>query len=94
MQTQIQGLEQAMQGVLQKGEEPSKEQAEEYEGVVTRLQSNGSYQKLVAAQANFDKIVGKVKTWETCEKVGPWRMIVSVGTGGETPKVCTVKVHW
>lgn len=60
LQTQIQGLEQAMQGRLQKGEEPTKEQAEEYEGFFSNLQSNASYQKLVAAQANFDKIVGKV----------------------------------
>jgi len=60
LQTQIQELEQAMQARLQKGEEPTKEQTEEYEGFFTRLQSNGAYQRLVAAQANFDKIVAKV----------------------------------
>jgi len=60
LQTQIQELEQAMQGRLQKGEEPTEEQTKEYEGFFTRLQSNGSYQRLVSAQANFDKVVGKV----------------------------------
>lgn len=60
LQTQILDLEQAMQGRLQKGEEPTEEQGEEYEGFFSRLQSNGSYQRLVSAQANFDKVVAKV----------------------------------
>lgn len=60
LQTQIQGLEQEMQGRLQKGEEPTEEQGKEYEGFFSRLQSNGSYQRLVASQANFDKVVAKV----------------------------------
>jgi cell fate (sporulation/competence/biofilm development) regulator YlbF (YheA/YmcA/DUF963 family) len=60
LQTQIQGLEQAMQGRLQKGEEPTEEQAKEYEAFFSTLQSNAAYQRLVSAQANFDKIVSKV----------------------------------
>jgi len=60
LQTEITGLEQAMQGQLQTGEEPTEEQAKEYEGFFSRLQSNGSYQRLVSAQANFDKVVAKV----------------------------------
>jgi len=60
LQTQIQELEQAMQSQLQKGDEPTEEQGKEYEAFFSRLQSNGAYQKLVVAQANFDKIVGKV----------------------------------
>ena len=60
LQTQIQKLEQAMQGQLQKGEEPTEEQGKEYEAFFSNLQSNSAYQMLVAAQANFDKIVGKV----------------------------------
>jgi cell fate (sporulation/competence/biofilm development) regulator YlbF (YheA/YmcA/DUF963 family) len=60
LQTQILELEQAMQGQLQKGEEPTEEQAKEYEGFFSNLQTNGSYQRLVSAQANFDKVVAKV----------------------------------
>lgn len=60
LQTQIQQLEQSMQSRLQQGEEPTEEQGKEYEAFFSRLQTNGSYQKLVAAQANFDKIVSKV----------------------------------
>ena len=60
LQTQIQELEKGMQGQLQKGEEPTEDQAKEYEGFFSSLQTNASYQRLVSAQANFDKIVGKV----------------------------------
>jgi len=66
LQTQIQDLEKAMQGGLQKGEEPSEEQAKEYEGFFSRLQSNSTYQRLVAAQTNFDKVVSRVN--ETIHK--------------------------
>ena len=60
LQTQIQELEQAMQSRLQKGEEPTEEQGKEYEGFFSNLQANASYQRLVSAQANFDKVVAKV----------------------------------
>jgi cell fate (sporulation/competence/biofilm development) regulator YlbF (YheA/YmcA/DUF963 family) len=66
LQTQIQELEKAMQGQLQNGEEPTAHQAEEYEGFFTGLQANASYQRLVASQANFDKVVAKVN--ETIHK--------------------------
>ena len=49
-----------MQTRLQQGEEPTEEQTKEYEGFFSRLQTNTSYQRLVSAQANFDKIVAKV----------------------------------
>lgn len=60
LQSQIMELEQAMQGQLQKGEEPTEEQGKEYESFFSKLQTNASYQRLVSAQANFDKIVSKV----------------------------------
>ncbi len=60
LQTQIMELEQAMQARLQTGEEPTEKQGEEYEGFFSRLQTNDSYQRLVSAQANFDKVVAKV----------------------------------
>lgn len=66
LQTQIQNLEKVMQEKLQKGEEPSEEQAKEYEGYFGRLQANSTYQRLVAAQSNFDKVVSRVN--ETIHK--------------------------
>ncbi len=66
LQTQIQALEQSMQSRLRSGEDPTEEQAKEYEGFFTRLQANASYQRMVASQANFDKVVAKVN--ETIHK--------------------------
>lgn len=60
LQTQIQGLEQQMRSQLEEGKEPTEEQGKEYDAFFSRLQSNASYQLLVSAQANFDRIVTKV----------------------------------
>ena len=53
-------LEQEFQGMLQRGEEPSREEQEEYQALLNELQSGPRYQAVVAAQSNFDKIVKKV----------------------------------
>lgn len=66
LQSEIQKLEQEMQGRLQAGEQPTEDQTKEYEGYFSRLQSNSAYQRLVAAQTNFDKIVAQVN--ETIHK--------------------------
>ncbi len=58
-------LEQEFQQVMQRGEQPSKEQQEEYQELMGELQSGPRYQAVVAAQSNFDKIVEKVN-----EKIG------------------------
>jgi cell fate (sporulation/competence/biofilm development) regulator YlbF (YheA/YmcA/DUF963 family) len=60
LQNRIRQLESALHSRLQAGEEPTEEQAEEYETCFSSLQANSSYQRLVAAQTNFDKIVNQV----------------------------------
>jgi hypothetical protein len=45
---------------LQAEEEPAEATREEYERVFGELQSNASYQGMVAAQSNFDRILTKV----------------------------------
>ncbi|MGW8266250.1 MAG: YlbF family regulator [Longimicrobiales bacterium] len=60
LQSEIQKLEQEMESQLRGGTQPTEEQARQYEDVFSRLQSNASYQRLVAAQANFDKVVARV----------------------------------
>jgi len=45
---------------LQRGEEPSEQSAAEYEQAFADVQSKSQYQSLVAAQANFDKVVARV----------------------------------
>lgn len=66
LQSEIQQLEQQMEVQLRGGEQPTEEQAREYEGCYSRLQANSTYQRLVAAQANFDKVLVRVN--ETVQK--------------------------
>lgn len=53
-------LEREVSAALHAGEEPSAAVQEEYEQVFTELQASPSYQGLVAAQSNFDKILLRV----------------------------------
>ena len=56
----LQVLEERVQGILERGERPEQALEEEYESVVSRLQASSTYQRLIASQANFDKIVQRV----------------------------------
>jgi len=60
MKTLLERLERQIQEKLQSGQEPEDELKEEYEQAVSKLQANSTYQRLVAAQTNFDKILRKV----------------------------------
>jgi cell fate (sporulation/competence/biofilm development) regulator YlbF (YheA/YmcA/DUF963 family) len=53
-------LEREIAQVMQKGEEPTSELASEYEKLFSELQANSSYQGIVAAQMNFDRILARV----------------------------------
>lgn len=53
-------LEQTVSGALQRGESPTEELREEYEQVFSELQASAVYQGLVAAQSNFDRVLGQV----------------------------------
>ncbi|HTY06060.1 MAG TPA: YlbF family regulator [Gemmatimonadales bacterium] len=44
----------------QAGVEPAKEQVEAYDGALHAVQGNPVYQQVVAAQANFEKLMAKV----------------------------------
>lgn len=53
-------LENEITQALQKNEEPSEATKEEYERTFSELQGVASYQAMVAAQSNFDRILTKV----------------------------------
>jgi len=53
-------LEKAIGGALRSGQEPSQEHQDEYEALFSQLQGSSVYQGLVAAQSNFDKVLGRV----------------------------------
>jgi cell fate (sporulation/competence/biofilm development) regulator YlbF (YheA/YmcA/DUF963 family) len=52
-------LEAELMAHLRSGKEPSEEDRERYEAMARDLQGRALYQRLVAAQANFDKILQK-----------------------------------
>jgi cell fate (sporulation/competence/biofilm development) regulator YlbF (YheA/YmcA/DUF963 family) len=56
----LQQLEGEIGSALERGEEPARAAAEEYERRFGELQSSPTYQGLVAAQSNFDKILARV----------------------------------
>lgn len=53
-------LESEIAKALQNNQEPSEADREEYEQAFAQLQGNASYQSMIAAQSNFDRILAKV----------------------------------
>ncbi len=53
----LQSLEAELMTSLRVGKEPTDEEKDRYEALARDLQSKSLYQRLVAAQANFDKIL-------------------------------------
>ena len=60
LRAELEKLEAGIEASLRAGGEPDVETASAYESVVSRLQANPSYQRLVAAQTNFDKLMARV----------------------------------
>jgi cell fate (sporulation/competence/biofilm development) regulator YlbF (YheA/YmcA/DUF963 family) len=53
-------LAQEIERVAQQGTEPSKEQVEQYDTALQSVQGNPVYQQMVAAQANFEKLMARI----------------------------------
>ena len=60
LRTELEGLEGQIEAQLRGGNEPTDEVKSGYEEAVGRLQASAAYQRLVSAQANFDKVLLKV----------------------------------
>jgi cell fate (sporulation/competence/biofilm development) regulator YlbF (YheA/YmcA/DUF963 family) len=60
LRNELEKLEGGIETALRTGREPDDETKEAYERAVSRLQANSNYQRIVAAQANFDKVVQRV----------------------------------
>jgi cell fate (sporulation/competence/biofilm development) regulator YlbF (YheA/YmcA/DUF963 family) len=60
LRTELDGLEGQIEAALRGGNEPPEELKTGYEAAVGRLQTSATYQRLVSAQANFDKVLVKV----------------------------------
>lgn len=53
-------LAQDIERVAQQGNEPTKEQVEQYDRALQSVQGNPVYQQMVAAQANFEKLMARI----------------------------------
>ncbi|MBI4410194.1 MAG: YlbF family regulator [Gemmatimonadetes bacterium] len=53
-------LENQLAGSLERGERPGEELRADYERAFSELQASPVYQALVAAQANFERVLGRV----------------------------------
>ena len=51
------------QRMMQRGERPTEEMERELDALLSQIQSRPTYQRLVVAQENFDKIMGRVNDW-------------------------------
>lgn len=60
LRNELRDLEGQIEAALRGGKEPDDDLRSTYEEKVSALQGNPAYQRLVAAQANFDKVVQKV----------------------------------
>lgn len=60
---QMEQLRMNAQQMIQRGERPTEEMEKELDGLLGQVQGQSVYQRLVAAQENFDKIMGKVNDW-------------------------------
>jgi cell fate (sporulation/competence/biofilm development) regulator YlbF (YheA/YmcA/DUF963 family) len=60
LRTELEGLEGQIEAALRAGNEPTEELKTGYEEAVERLQVSATYQSLVSAQTNFDKVLRKV----------------------------------
>ncbi|MGH2668191.1 MAG: YlbF family regulator [Gemmatimonadales bacterium] len=53
-------LAQEIERAAQQEQEPTKEQVEQYDRALQSVQGNPVYQQMVAAQANFEKLMAKI----------------------------------
>ncbi len=56
-------LRQTAQQMIQRGERPTEEMERELDTLLGQVQAQPVYQRLVAAQENFDKTMAKVNDW-------------------------------
>lgn len=60
LRNKIEKLESQLEADMRAGKQPSDELRTEYQGVASELQARPAFQRVVAAQANFEKIMHKV----------------------------------
>lgn len=60
---QMEQLRLEAQRMLQRGERPTEEMERKLDTLLSQIQSKPSYQRLLVAQENFDKVMSRVNDW-------------------------------
>ena len=60
---QMETIRQDAQAMIERGENPTPAMEEQLDGLLMQVQGNDVYQRAVAAQENFDKIMMRVNNW-------------------------------
>ena len=64
--TLIRGMERLRtdaQAMIERGENPTPEMEQQLDELLTRVQVNATYQRAIAAQDNFEKLMVRVNEW-------------------------------
>ena len=56
-------LRQEASRMIQRGERPTEDMEKQLDGLLNQVQARQNYQRLLVAQENFDKTMGKVNDW-------------------------------
>ncbi|MDE2762029.1 MAG: YlbF family regulator [Gemmatimonadota bacterium] len=60
LRNEVQALQEVLEAAARKGEEPPEAEMERLQTALGRLQASSVYQSVVAAQANFDRVMYRV----------------------------------
>ena len=60
LRNQLRGIEERIEASLRAGHQPEEDVAQEYQATAEELQTKPTFQRFVAAQSNFDKMMYKV----------------------------------
>jgi cell fate (sporulation/competence/biofilm development) regulator YlbF (YheA/YmcA/DUF963 family) len=59
----MEGLRTDAQKMIERGENPTAEMESELDALLARVQTNPTYQRVIVANENFDKIMSQVNQW-------------------------------
>jgi cell fate (sporulation/competence/biofilm development) regulator YlbF (YheA/YmcA/DUF963 family) len=60
---EMEKIRQDAQRMIQRGEQPTADMEQKLDDLLMKVQSNPAYQRAIAAQENFDKIMYQVNNW-------------------------------
>jgi cell fate (sporulation/competence/biofilm development) regulator YlbF (YheA/YmcA/DUF963 family) len=60
---QMETIRTEAQRMIRAGQRPPAEMEQQLDGLLSQIQGRGTYQRLLVAQENFDKVMGNINDW-------------------------------